>query len=258
MVETKYVGKSIPRLEDPALIRGAGQFIDDIHRHGQLEAAFVRSPVAHGLIRSIDKSRALALPGVHAVYTLADLREVLTADRLPLQFPSDVLPPNISPFILASKEVAHVGEPIALIVAENRYVAEDALALIDVEIDPLPPVSDCRDALAPGSPKAHVDRPGNLLIDFVQEYGDADLAVTGAPHRVKLSLKQHRGGGHPIECRGSVAHYDPDMRVLHVWISSQLAHESRFFIMKMLGLDENQIRVMTPDVGGGFGSKFIV
>jgi carbon-monoxide dehydrogenase large subunit len=258
MVEKKYIGKPIPRLEDPALIRGDGRFVDDVHRHGQLDAAFLRSPVAHGIIRSIDKSGALALPGVYAVYTLADLREVLTADRLPLQFPSDVLPPNISPFILASREVAHVGEPIALVVAENRYIAEDALALIDVEIDPLPPVSDCRDALAPSSPKAHVDRPGNLLIDFVQEYGDADLAVTGAPHRVKVSLKQHRGGAHPIECRGSVADYDRDMRVLHVWISSQLAHESRFFLMRMLGLDENQIRVMTPDVGGGFGSKFTV
>jgi carbon-monoxide dehydrogenase large subunit len=258
MAEHTYIGTPYPRVEDPALIRGDGHFVDDIHRQGQLEAAFLRSPVAHGLIKSIDTHAAKALPGVHAVYTLADLREVLTADRLPLQFPSDVLPPNISPFILAAKEVAFVGEPIVLVVAESRYIAEDALALIEVDIDPLPAVADCRDALAPGAPKAHVDRPDNLLIDFLQAYGDADAAVEAAPRRLKVSLKQHRGGAHPIECRGSVAHFDPDIDVLHIWISSQLAHESRFFIMKMLGLDENRIRVMTPDVGGGFGAKFTV
>lgn len=258
MPNSRYVGSRHPRLEDPALLRGGGRFVDDIHRPDQLEAAFLRSPVAHGLITSIDVTAARALPGVHAVYTLDDLRPMLTADRLPLQFPSDVLPPNISPFILASKEVAYVGEAIALVVADNRYVAEDALALIEIDIQDMPPAADCRDALAEGAPDAHVDRRGNLLIAFTQSYGDADAAIAAAPRRLKLSLKQHRGGAHPIECRGLVAHYEPDVDVLTVWSSTQLAHEARFFIMKMLGLDENRVRVATPDVGGGFGSKFIL
>jgi carbon-monoxide dehydrogenase large subunit len=254
-----HIGRRTPRAEDPALLRGAGRFVDDLHPPDLLEAAFLRSPTAHGLIRSIDTSAARALPGVHAVYTLADLRQVLTADRLPLQFPSNVLPPDISPFILAGREVAYVGEAIAMVVADRRYIAEDALALIQADIEELPAASDCRDALAPGAPDVHVHRKGNLLIDFVQSYGDADAAVAAAPHRLTVNLKQHRGGAHPIETRGLVASFDAASGdVLTVWSSTQLAHEARFFIMKMLGLDENRIRVVTPDVGGGFGAKFIL
>ena len=252
-----YIGRRYPRVEDRALVRGAGRFVDDVNPPGLLEAAFLRSPVAHGLIRSIDASAARALPGVHAVYTLADLRPVLTADRLPLQFPSTVLPADISPFILAGKEVSYVGEAIALIVADRRYIAEDALALIETDIQELPAASDCRDALADGAPDVHINRKGNLLIDFVQSYGDADVAVAVAPRRLTVSLKQHRGGAHSIEGRGLVASYDAENDLLTVWNSTQLAHEARYFIMKQLGLDENRIRVVTPDVGGGFGAKFV-
>jgi aerobic carbon-monoxide dehydrogenase large subunit len=253
-----YIGHRQLRLEDRPLLLGTGRFVDDIHKPNLLEAAFLRSPIAHGLVHSVDTSAARKLDGVHAVYTLADLRPALTADRLPLQFPSNVLPPNISPYILAGKEVSFVGEAIVLVVAETRYVAEDALALINVDIDELPAVSDCRDALAVGAPKVHVDRPGNLLIDFVQQYGDAKAAIAKAPRRVTVNLKQHRGGAHPIECRGVLAQFEAQDDMLTVWSSTQLAHEARFFIMKMLGLDENQIRVVTPDVGGGFGAKFIL
>jgi aerobic carbon-monoxide dehydrogenase large subunit len=258
MNKTAYIGRRHPRVEDPALLRGRGRFVDDLNPPGLLEAAFLRSPIAHGLIRSIDTGAARALPGVHAVYTLADLRPVLTADRLPLQFPSTVLPPNISPFILAGQEVSYVGEAIALVVADKRYIAEDALALIELDIEELPAVSDCRAALAAGAPHVHINRKTNLLIDFVQSYGNADAAVEAAPHRLTVNLKQHRGSAHPIEARGLVASFDPMTDVLTVWSSTQLAHEARFFIMKMLGLDENRIRVVAPDVGGGFGAKFIL
>src|SRR5882724_3726173 len=258
MQKTAYVGRRYPRVEDPALVRGKGRFVDDLNPPGLLEAAFLRSPVAHGLIRSIDTGAARALPGVHAVYTLADLRPMLTADRLPLQFPSTVLPPNISPFILAGQEVSYVGEAIALVVADKRYIAEDALALIELDIEELPAVSDCRAAMSVGAPYVHADRNTNLLIDFVQSYGNADAVVESAPHRLTVNLKQHRGCAHPIEARGLVASFDPMTDVLTVWSSTQLAHEARYFIMKMLGLDENRIRVVTPDVGGGFGAKFIL
>lgn len=252
------IGTRYPRLEDPALIRGQGRFVDDLHFPGLLEVAFLRSPVPHGLIRSIDTAAAHALPGVHAVFTLADLRAALVMDRLPLQFPSNVLPAEIGPFILADKEVAFVGEAIAMVVAESRYVAEDALPLIEVDFDELPAASDCRDALAAGAPPVHVGRPGNLLADFIQAYGDAESAVASAPCRLSLAVKQHRGGAHPIECRGVVANYEPLEDRLTVWDSTQLAHEARFFIIMMLGLDEDRVRVITPDVGGGFGAKFIV
>src|SRR6476620_6805614 len=216
---TPYIGRRYPRVEDRALVRGAGRFVDDLNPPGLLEVAFLRSPAAHGLIRSIDTRAARALPGVHAVYTLADLRPILTADRLPLQFPSSVLPPDISPFILAGKEVSYVGEAIALIVADKRYIAEDALALIKVDIEELPAASDCRDALAAGAPDVHVHRKGNLLIDFMQAYGDADAAVKSAPHRLTVNLKQHRGGAHPIEGRVLIASYDVMSDLLTVWNS---------------------------------------
>src|SRR4051794_8250668 len=257
MGRTPYIGRRYPRVEDRTLVRGAGCFVDDLRPAGFLEAAFLRSPVAHGLIRSVDASAARAFPGVHAVYTLADLRPVLTADRLPLQFPSSVLPPDISPFILAGKEVSYVGEAIALVVADKRYIAEDALALIEADIEELAAVSDCRDALSADAPDVHMHRKGNLLIDFVQSYGDADTAVEAAPRRLTVNLKQHRGGAHPIEGRGLVASFDATSDLLTVWSSTQLAHEARYFIMKLLGVDENRIRVVTPDVGGGFGAKFI-
>ena len=202
MQKTAYIGRRYPRVEDPALVRGRGRFVDDFSPPGLLEAAFLRSPVAHGLIRSIDARTARALPGVHAVYTLADLRPVLTADRLPLQFPSNVLPPNISPYILAGQEVSYVGEAIALVVADKRYIAEDALALIQVDIEELPAVSDCREAMAENAPYVHLSRKTNRLIDFEQSYGNADKAVEAAPAAVIFNLKKHRGDAHPIDPRG--------------------------------------------------------
>jgi aerobic carbon-monoxide dehydrogenase large subunit len=254
----RYIGRRHPRVEDRPLVRGAGRFVDDLNPPGVLQAAFLRSAVAHGLINAIDTTKARALAGVHAVYTLADLRPVLTADRLPLQFPSTELPHDISPFILANKEVSYVGEAIALVVADTRYIAEDALALIELDIRELPAVSDCRDALSPRAPNVHVNRTGNLLIDFIQSYGDADAAVERAPRRLTVNLKQHRGGAHPIEGRGLVVNHDAEADLLTVRTSTQLAHEARYFIMKMLGLDENRVRVVAPDVGGGFGAKFIL
>jgi aerobic carbon-monoxide dehydrogenase large subunit len=256
--KTRYIGRRHPRVEDRPLVRGAARFVDDLYPPGLLHAAFLRSAVAHGLINAIDMTKARALPGVHAVYTLADLRPVLTADRLPLQFPSTELPDDISPFILAGKEVSYVGEAIALVVADTRYIAEDALALIGLDILDLPAVSDCREALLPDAPNVHVHRTGNLLAGFIQSYGDPDAAFAAAPRRLTVNLRQHRGGAHPIEGRGLVANHDAESDLLTVWSSTQLAHEARYFIMKMLGLDENRIRVVTPDVGGGFGAKFIL
>jgi aerobic carbon-monoxide dehydrogenase large subunit len=256
--ESKSIGRSVRRLEDRPLLTGKGRFVADLAFPGMLEAAFVRSPHAHAAIRGIDAAAARACAGVHAVLTLADLAPLLAQERLPLQFRTAKLPSDITPFPLAKDEVAFVGEAVAVVIARTRYIAEDAAALVAVDYESLPAVSDCRHALAPQAPRAHRLRDGNLLIEFQQSYGDVADAFARAPHRVKVNLKQHRGGAHSIEGRGALAVYDANEDRLTLWSSTQLAHEVRGFLMTMLRLDENQLRVVAPDVGGGFGAKFVM
>ena len=177
----KHFGARVARLEDPALLTGHGRFVDDLHFPGLLHAAFLRSPHAHALIRGIDKRAALHAPGVRAVLTLADLMPPLTTERLPLQFRNAQLPPDITPFALAKDEVAFVGEAVAVVLAETRYSAEDAAALVAVDYEPLQAVSDCRKALEPGAPPAFRNKKSNLLVEFKQAYGDVAAAFARAP-----------------------------------------------------------------------------
>ena len=258
MTDTHTIGHRVLRLEDGPLLRGGGRFVDDLQFAGMLEAAFVRSPHAHAGIRGIDTKAALRLPGVHAVLTYADLAPLLTAERLPLQFRTDQLPADVAPFVLAKDEVAFVGEAIAIVIARSRAVAEDAAALVDVDYEVLPAISDCRAALLPGAPVAHRGKSSNLLVELRQAYGDVAAAFARARHRARVSLKQHRGGAHSMEGRGAVAIYDTNEDRLTLWSSTQLAHEVRAFLMRLLRLDENRIRVVAPDVGGGFGAKFVL
>lgn len=253
-----YVGKSVKRIEDEPLIRGRGRFLDDLQFPGMLHVAFVRSPHAHALVHGIDGTAAAGMSGVHAVLTLADLSPQLSQERLPLQFRSAQLPPDITPFVLAKDEVCFVGEAVAMVVADTRYLAEDAAALVAVDYEPLPAVSDCRAAVAPGAPLAHRGRKTNVMTEIKQSYGDVTAAFTSTPHQVNVSLKQHRGGAHSMEGRGVLASYDANEDRLTVWTSTQLAHEVRAFLMGLLRLDENQVRVVAPDVGGGFGAKFVM
>jgi aerobic carbon-monoxide dehydrogenase large subunit len=257
-MRTHTVGKSVLRIEDGPLIRGQGRFVDDLKFAGMLEAAFVRSPHAHAGIRGVDAEAARQLPGVRAVLAFADIAPLLTQERLPLQFRTDQLPQDVAPFVLAKDEVVFVGEPIALVVARTRAIAEDAAALVDVDYEVLPAISDCRAALRPGAPLAHRRKSSNLLIEFRQAYGDAAAAFARAPHRARANLKQHRGGAHSMEGRGAAAVYDVNEDRLTLWTSTQLAHEVRAFLMRLLRLDENRIRVVAPDVGGGFGGKFVL
>jgi carbon-monoxide dehydrogenase large subunit len=252
------VGRRVLRIEDGPLVRGDGRFVDDLKFAGMLEAAFVRSPHAHAGIRGIDAAKALRLPGVHAVFAQSDIAPLLTAERLPLQFRTDQLPSDVAPFVLAKDEVAFVGEAVAIVVAQSRAIAEDAAALVDVDYEPLRAVSDCRAALRPGAPLAHRRKASNLLIEFRQGYGDIAAAFARATHTARVSLKQHRGGAHSMEGRGAVAVYDRNEDRLTLWTSTQLAHEVRAFLMRLLSLDENRIRVVAPDVGGGFGAKFVL
>ena len=177
---------------------------------------------------------APARAGIHAVLTLADLAPFLAQERLPLQFRTAQLPPDVTPLVLAKNEVAFVGEAVAVVIAESRYVAEDAAALVVVDYEPLPAVSDCRQALEPTAPRTHRSRASNLLLEFRQSYGDVTDAFARAAHRVRVALKQHRGGAHSIEGRGAIAAYDANEDRLTLWSSTQLAHEVRAFLMLLL------------------------
>ncbi len=251
------VGRRVERLEDPALLRGQGRFVDDIVLPGMLHAAFVRSPHAHAAIRGIDKAAALALSGVRTVLARGDLLPHLRSERLVVGLPSSSYKQDLNRPVLAIDEVVHVGEPVAIVVADDRYLAEDGAALVEVEYEALPAVADCRDALADGAPKAHRNSPHNLLAEFRMGYGDADAAFARAPLVFRESLRQHRGGSHSIECRGCVASHDAIEDRLTLWSSTQMPHQALRQLCDLLGRDENRVRVVTPDVGGGFGPKLV-
>ena len=251
------IGQRIKRIEDPALLRGVARFADDIHLPGLAEAAFLRSPHPHAAIDEIEVEKAKRAPGVHAVLTLNDLVPALTSERMPLGFRDKTLPDGITPFVLAKNEVCHVGEPVALVVADTRYLAEDAAALINIDYRPLSSVADCRAAIAPDAPRVHSDKPSNVLTEFEQDYGDADRTFSDAQHVFSLQLKQHRGGAHPLEGRAVVARYEPLDDRLTVWSSTQMSHELRSVLVKLLNSDERRVRVVAPEVGGGFGAKYL-
>ncbi|HYY60608.1 MAG TPA: hypothetical protein VE756_04375, partial [Burkholderiales bacterium] len=158
----RVIGRSVPRLEDEPLLMGEGRFIDDIGLPGMLHAAFVRSPHAHAAIRRIDKAPALALPGVHALFTRADLLPHLATEFMVVGLPSASYKQDFNRPALAGDEVVHVGQAVAIVVAEDCYIAEDAAALVEIDYEALPAVSDCRAALAAGAPKVHRDSPHNL------------------------------------------------------------------------------------------------
>ena len=254
----KIFGNRVNRLEDPALLRGRGNFVDDIRFSGMANAAFVRSPFPHARLRAIDKSAAEAMDGVIAVYAFADLEPYLTDDKLPVEFPGGV--PNVEtagPAILVRDEALYAGECVAIVIAETRHIAEDGVALVEIDWEPLPAVGDCKKALEPGAPLAKRDTVSNVMMTMVQEYGDVDSVFAGAPHVYREEIWQHRGSGHPMECRGVVGRYDAMEDRITLWNSTQMPNLAHGFIVQLLGLDENQVRIITPDVGGGFGPKFV-
>jgi carbon-monoxide dehydrogenase large subunit len=254
----RIVGKKAKRIEDRALLRGEGRFVDDIRLEGELQAVFIRSPHAHARVNGIDASRACALPGVLAVLTAEDLAQALTRPRMPLGFPSDTLPSDGTPFVLAGKEVCFVGEAIAMVIAGSRYIAEDAAALVEVDFEVLDALADCRAALDPAAPKVRLNATSNVLQQYKVAYGDCTTPFSKGRHVFRESIWQHRGGAHPIEGRGVLARYDVATATVTVWSSTQMAHELYYTLADMLGIDENQVRVIAPDVGGGFGAKFLV
>ena len=254
----KWFGASVKRKEDPALLTGKGRYVDDIHLPDMLEVAVLRSPHPHAGIRGIDKTRALALPGVHAVVTYADLPESLRRQTIPLLVPNPAIKQVYMPYCLAKDEVCFVGEPIALVIADTRYIAEDAAALVDVDFEPLPAVADCAAALAPGAPLSHRDASAslrNLGAHIPLNVGNADAAFAGAAYVFREKIFQHRGGPFFMECRGMIAAPDPVSEALTIYVSSQGPHRHKRVLLDLLDWADHQLRIVTPDVGGGFGPK---
>ena len=257
---TRYLGAPIPRNEDARLLRGQALFVDDIELPGMLHAAFLRSQVAHGRIRRIDASATLARPGVVAVYTANDLGDYWRPG--PLLVP----PPPIAGLIfnqrtqvpLAKDKVRHVGEALAIVLAESRYLAEDALADIAVEIEPLPAVVDLESAAAAGSALVHDDVAGNLAAHVRQRKGDYAAAAAQADHVVRRRFRYDRGASSPIETRGLVASFDKRANQLTIWDTTQAPVFLRNGLAGMLGLSERQVRVIAPFVGGAFGPKIML
>jgi carbon-monoxide dehydrogenase large subunit len=191
----QHFGAKIARFEDPALLAGRGRYIDDIPAPGALHACFLRSPHGHARIRGIDVSAALGLPGVHAVLTAKDLSERMRTVRMPLLLPNATMSTLRTQHCLAVDEVCYVGQALAVVLADSRYLGEDALASIEVDYELLPAVSDVRDAVMKDAPSAHVDLKSNVVSEFTMNYGDVDAAFGSAPHVFRESLWQHRGGG---------------------------------------------------------------
>jgi aerobic carbon-monoxide dehydrogenase large subunit len=252
-VATRVFGQPVKRNEDERFVRGLGKYLDDIEAPGALHAAFLRSSVAHGRITRLDVARARDLPGVVAVYTHHDLGEHDIA--LPLMIPHPSMEHPHTQHLLAHDEVSYVGQTIAMVVAEDRYTAEDALELIELEYEPLRVVVDLEAAIADDSPLVHADAPRNVAAHFVQTVGDPDRAFEQADLTFEERYVLERSAGMSMETRGVLAAYDPRNRQLTVWDTTQAPLTIQGSLGSLFGIPYNKIRVVSPDVGGGFGTK---
>ena len=247
-------GARVQRVEDDRLIRGHGAYLDDLGEDA-LVAAFVRSPHAHARILDIDVSGALDVAGLVAIYTYEDLPDKL-AEPLPLLIPHPTLTHGRTPFPLARDEVNHVGEAIVMVIAADRYLAEDAADRIVVSYEPLTAVVGL-DAARAADHLVHADVPGNLAARSTQERGDAAAAIASAPHVLELDLEIERSASTPLEGRGVLARWDDQAQRLRMWTSTQTSTGVRAAVAAKLGLALTDVDVITPDVGGGFGVKIV-
>jgi aerobic carbon-monoxide dehydrogenase large subunit len=251
-VTTRLFGERVERREDHRLLLGRGRYTDDFEPHAAA-AAFVRSDYAHARIADIDVSGALDVEGVHAVYTYDDL-DGRFADPLPLIIPHEAIEDGRTQYALARTEVRYVGETIAMVVARDRYVAEDAAGAIVVDYEPLPVVADLESAA--GDVLVHGDRPDNVVGRVSEEHGDVDAAFAAAPHVFEWRFQIERSAATPLEGRAVVARFDEEGGLL-VHDSTQAPTGIRAGLSRLFDLDLDRVQVVAPDVGGGFGVKVI-
>ena len=249
-------GARVKRVEDPRFLLGKTQYVDDIKLPGALSVAFVRSLHAHAKIKSIDLSRALALPGVHRVLTGEEAAKSCKPIRVefdPAKFPGKYKPCNLPP--IAIGKVGFVGDIVAAVVADSRYLAEDAAELIDVDYEPLPAVLSPEEAMKPGAPLVHEEWGDNIMMRAEIVNGDVDAAFAQADITVKGRFQMNRHCAAPMECRVVLASHEPALDHMTVWSSTQMPHMVRTKIAEALDYPEHKLRVVSPDVGGGFGLK---
>jgi aerobic carbon-monoxide dehydrogenase large subunit len=252
-VAQRYVGESVKRGEDLRILTGTGNYVDDVQLPGMLHAAFLRSPIAHGRITSIDISAAKELPGVVAVYDGAGMQGLLAEGA---KAPGIFGPAPVHFTLLATDKVRLVGDPVAVVVAESRYVAEDALELIEVDYDDLDPVATADQALDPDRPAIFEDLGSNVITGpNTNTHGDVDGAFARADRTVKATLKVHRHQNVPMECRGVVADFDPAEGTLTIHGSNQGVGIAKMVLSGQLGLAPDKVRVLCGDIGGSFGLK---
>jgi aerobic carbon-monoxide dehydrogenase large subunit len=252
----RYTGASIKRSEDPRILTGAGRYVDDIKLPGMLHAAFVRSPLAHARVLSVDASAARALPGVVAALTGADLEAMTVPGPDALMALMGWAGPTPEFTLLATDKVRFVGDPVAVVIAESRYVAEDGCELVEVEYDDLPPVTDASFALDPGSPPLFANLGDNIARPHSRsEFGDVSSAFAGADRVIDFRIGVHRHQNMPMEGRGCVASYDTDLGVMTVYAATQSVHVSKIAIAMRLGMEQDKVRVLAGDIGGSFGLK---
>ena len=256
-MSTKIFGSGIRRREDPRLITGSATFTDDISLPGMVHAAMLRSPHAHAKITRIDTSKAAGAPGVVAVYTGADIEGALQPMPCAWLVPDSDL--KVAPYPCIARDVVrYTGDIVAVVVAEDRYQAEDALEGIDVDYDPLPVVTNPKAATASQAPQLHPDIAGNQAFHWVVSGGDVDAAFDNAEVVVSERIIQQRLIPNAMETRAAVAQYNQASGELTLWNTTQNPHIARFLCSGVTGIPEDRLRVIAPEVGGGFGSKIAV
>src|ERR1700691_838000 len=252
----RYTGASIKRSEDPRILTGRGRYVDDIKLAGMLHAAFVRSPMAHGRVLSVDASAARELPGVIAVLTGADLdaMTVPAPDPLLAMFGGGGPMPEFT--LLATDKVRVVGDPVAIVVAESRYLAEDGCELVDVDYADLPPVANAAFALDASSPPVFTNLGDNIIGPHKRnEFGDVAGTFAGADRVAEFHIDVHRHQNVPMEGRGCVASHDADSGVMTMYAATQSVHVTRMGVAARLGMEPDKVHVLAVDIGGSFGLK---
>jgi carbon-monoxide dehydrogenase large subunit len=256
IVAERYTGASIKRSEDPRILTGAGRYVDDIKLPGMLHAAFVRSPLAHGLVLSVDASAARALPGVVAVLTGAELEAMTVPGPDPLIALLGAAGPIPEFTLLATDKVRFMGDPVAVVIAESRYLAEDGCELVEVDYDDLPPVVDAAFALDPGSPPLFADLGDNIARPHSRhEFGDVAGTFAQADRVADFHIDVHRHQNVPMEGRACVASWDAGLAAMTVYAATQSVHITRTGVATRLGIEPDQVRVLAGDIGGSFGLK---
>jgi carbon-monoxide dehydrogenase large subunit len=252
MSKPAWIGTSVTRKEDERLLRGAGRFVDDVEAAGALHMAVLRCPHPHARLAHLDVSRARALPGVAGVLTSVEVLR-RTEPLLVLRPLPDV--PRLRYYATAAERALYEGQPVASVVAADRYAAEDALEAVDVDWEPLPPVTDAEAGLVPDAPRLHAELPSNLLIRNPRTAGDPARALAAAHAVVRDRFRVNRVTGLPIEGRAILVRWRRGVGALEVWASTQVPHLFRMALADALRLSEADIRVIAGDVGGGFGLK---